>query len=56
MNIFYFDDKTERIVTVKPNNGYTVIETDKPYDKFVECYENCRFEGYSIIDSIDWAK
>lgn len=56
MNTFYFDDKTEKIVTIKPNNSYTEIKTKKDYKNFVECYVNCRFEGYSIEDSIDWAK
>lgn len=56
MNTFYFNDKTERIETVKPNNSHTVIQTNKDLQSFIECFENCRFEGYSIIDSLDWAK
>ncbi len=56
MNTFYFNDKNEQIETVKPNNGYTLIETEKSFDEFVEEYEKCREEGNSIIDSIEWAK
>ena len=56
MNRFYFDDKTEQIVTIKPNNGYTVIDTEKDLDTFINDYEAAREEGNSIIDSIEWAK
>lgn len=56
MNTFYFDDKTEKIVTEKSNNSHTVIHTNKDLKSFIECFENCRFEGYSIVDCIDWAK
>ena len=56
MNTFYFDDKTEKIVTVKPNNGHTVIETEKDFDTFLKDYEEVWEQGNSIIDSIEWAK
>ena len=56
MNKFYFNDKNEKIETVKPNNNYTLIETNKTYDEFVEDFENAREEGNSIIDSIEWSK
>ena len=56
MNTFYFNDKNEKIETVKPNNSYTEISTSKDFDAFVEDYEQAREEGNSIIDSIEWAK
>lgn len=56
MNTFYFNDKTERIETVKPSKSHTVIKTNKDFDTFVEDYENAREEGNSIIDSIEWAR
>lgn len=56
MNTFYFNDRTERIETVQPNNSHTVIRTEKDFETFVEDYENAREEGNSIIDSIEWAK
>ena len=59
MNTFYFNNKTERVEKERPSLSsvyYTEIETDKDYDKFMECFVNCRFEGYSITDSIDWAR
>ena len=56
MNKFYFNDKTERIELVKPANGYTLVETSKDFDKFVEDFEHVREEGNSIIDSIEWVK
>lgn len=56
MNTFYFNDKTERIEKVKPNNSHTVIQTAKDFNTFIEDYENARDEGNSIIDSIEWAK
>ena len=56
MNTFYFNDKTEKIETVKPNNSFTLIETDKDFDTFVKDYEEVREQGNSIIDSIEWAK
>lgn len=56
MNKFYFNDKNEKIETVEPANGYTLIETSKSFDEFVEDFENAREEGNSIIDSIELAK
>ena len=56
MNTFYFNEKTERIEKLQPNNSHTVIITGKEFDEFVEDYENARAEGNSIIDSIEWAK
>lgn len=55
MNIFYFNDKTERIETEKPKNSYTEIKTEKSLDEFENDYDRLRAEGNSIIDSIEWA-
>lgn len=55
MNIFYFNDKTERIETEKPKNSYTEIRTEKSLDEFENAYDGLRAEGNSIIDSIEWA-
>lgn len=55
MNIFYFNDKTERIETEKPANNYTEIRTEKSLDEFENAYDRLRSEGNSIIDSIEWA-
>lgn len=56
MNTFYFNDKTEKIETIQPNNSYTIIKTEKDFNNFCEDYENAIKEGNSIIDSIEWAK
>lgn len=56
MNTFYFNDKTEKIEIIKPNNGYTEINTNKDLNTFIGDYEQAREEGNSIIDSIEWAK
>ena len=53
MNKFYFNDKSKKIEIIKPNNNYTLIETNKTYDEFVEDFENAREEGNSIIDAIE---
>lgn len=55
MNTFYFNDKTERIETEKPKNGYTEIKTEKSFDDFEDAYDRLRAEGNSIIDSIEFA-
>ena len=56
MNIFYFNDKTERIETEKPANSYTEIRTEKSLDEFENAYDRLRAEGNSVIDSIEAAK
>lgn len=56
MNTFYFNDKNEKIETIKPNNSYTLINTNKDFDTFVNDYEMARDNGNSIIDAIEWAK
>ena len=55
MNIFYFNNKTERIETEKPKNNYTEIRTEKSIDDFENDYDRLKTEGNSIIDSIEWA-
>lgn len=56
MNTFYYNDKTEKIQKEKPDCIHVVIETNKTFQEFTQCFYNCRFEGYSIADCIDWAK
>lgn len=55
MNIFYFNDKNERIETKKPKNSYTEIRTEKSLDEFENDYDTLRREGNSIYDSIEFA-
>ena len=64
MNTFYHFEgrvfETEELAKVATKDYVSkkidIIETDKDFDKFYECFTNCRFEGNSIADSIDWAK
>ncbi len=63
MKIFYKEDRfftneedanlfAKRFI----NKNIDKIETIKTFDEFVEEFENCRKEGNSILDSIEWSK
>lgn len=63
MKIFYKEDRfftneedaklfAKRFI----NKNVDEIETTKTFDEFVEEFSNCRKEGNSIVDSIEWSK
>ena len=55
MNKFYFNSKTEKIENYAMAS-FDIIITSKSQEQFMEDYEQARFEGNSIIDSIEWAR
>lgn len=63
MKIFYKEDRfftneedAKLFAKIFINKNVDEIETTKTFDAFVEEFENCRKEGNSIVDSIEWSK
>jgi hypothetical protein len=56
VNTFYFNDKNKRLETKRPKNSHTEIKTEKCLDVFGYDFFEARFQGNSIIDSIEIAR
>ena len=56
MNKYYFSDSDERIYESRPDGFFTMVTLTKNYDDFVDAYELARFQGNSIIDSLEIAR
>ena len=56
MNKYYFSDRTEKITESRPDGSFTMVTSMKDFDTFVNDYEVARFQGNSIIDSLEIAR
>ena len=56
MNKYYFSDRDERIYSSRPDGSFTMVTSCKDFDTFVNDYEIARFQGNSIIDSLEIAR
>lgn len=55
--VFFKDEENAKLFAKRfINKNVNEIETTKTFDEFVEEFENCRKEGNSIVDSIEWSK